>query len=78
MNRSAWQKIAALGFAVLLLGAGAALAQEETGNVYVAVSDGQGASLPGVTVTLEGQGAPRVQVTNAQGQVRFLGLDPGT
>jgi hypothetical protein len=78
MKRSAWQRFAALGFAVLLLGAGAALAQEDTGNVYVVATDTQGAALPGVTVTLEGFGAPRVQVTNAQGQVRFLGLDPGT
>jgi hypothetical protein len=29
-------------------------------------------------VTLSGYGAPRVQVTNAQGEVRFLNLDPGS
>lgn len=32
---------------------------------------------PGVTITLQGQGAPQVQVTNAQGHFRFLGLAPG-
>ncbi|MEZ5333513.1 MAG: TonB-dependent receptor, partial [Thermoanaerobaculia bacterium] len=73
-----WRGIAIVGLALLLASVAPLAAQEETGNVYVAVSDGQGAALPGVTVTLAGLGAPRVQVTNAQGQARFLGLDPGS
>ncbi|MEZ5332271.1 MAG: TonB-dependent receptor [Thermoanaerobaculia bacterium] len=68
----------ALGLLLSLVSTTAVRAQEETGNVYVEVTDGQGAALPGVTVTLSGQGAPRVQVTNAQGQGRFLSLDPGS
>jgi hypothetical protein len=40
--------------------------------------DDQNAALPGVTATLTGDGAPEVQVTDAVGQVRFLGLAPGT
>jgi hypothetical protein len=40
------------------------------------VADDKGAALPGVTVTLTGEVAPQVQVTNAQGQFRFLGLPP--
>ena len=63
----------------LLLGtASNAIAQEETGNVYVSVLDPDGTALPGVTVELTGMGAPRIMVTNTQGEVRFLGLDPGT
>jgi hypothetical protein len=56
---------------------GVAFGQEETGNCYIEVKDNEGAALPGVTVTLTGGGAPRVQVTNAQGQARFLALSPG-
>ena len=50
----------------------------QTGNLYGTVVDNQGQALPGVTVTLTGQGAPQVQVTNAQGQFRFLMLSPGS
>jgi hypothetical protein len=63
---------------LLLVGGGAAFAQLQSGNLYGTVVDEQGAALPGVTVTLSGQGAPQVQVTNAQGQFRFLGLSPGS
>jgi Carboxypeptidase regulatory-like domain/TonB-dependent Receptor Plug Domain len=62
----------------LLLAAPAVYAQEETGNVYVVVNDNQGAALPGVTVELSGVGAPQLQITNAQGQVRYVSLSPGT
>jgi outer membrane receptor protein involved in Fe transport len=62
----------------LLVAGGAAYAQLQTGNLYGKVADEQGAALPGVTVTLTGQGAPQVQVTNAQGDFRFLGLGPGS
>jgi hypothetical protein len=63
---------------MLLLGAtGAVFAQQQVGNIYVEITDNAGAKLPGVTVTVEGYGAPRVQVTNANGQARFLSLDPG-
>ncbi|HXT52289.1 MAG TPA: carboxypeptidase regulatory-like domain-containing protein [Thermoanaerobaculia bacterium] len=69
----------ALAFtAVALLVAGGAYAQLQTGNLYGTVKDQQGAPLPGVTATLTGGGAPQVQVTNAQGQFRFLNLAPGS
>ncbi|MDX1745075.1 MAG: TonB-dependent receptor, partial [Halobacteriales archaeon] len=65
-------------FAVLaLVGAGTAFGQAQKGNLYGTVTDQQGSELPGVTVELTGIGAPRVQVTNAEGEFRFLGLDPG-
>ena len=71
-----WGRVVAV-LAILLLTAGVASAQQQTGNLYGTTVDEQGSPLPGVNVTLTGQGAPQVQVTNAQGQFRFLGLSPG-
>jgi hypothetical protein len=73
-----WGQVCVLAGALLLLGAGAAFAQLQSGNLYGKVSDEAGAALPGVTVTLDTGEAPRVQVTNAQGEFRFLGLAPAT
>jgi hypothetical protein len=50
---------------------------QDTGGLYGTAADQQGVALPGVTVTLSGNGAPQVQVTDAQGQFRFLFLQPG-
>ena len=61
----------------LLCAAGSALAQEETGNLYGIVTDTGGDFLPGATVELSGMGAPRTQLGDADGNFRFLGLDPG-
>jgi carboxypeptidase family protein len=73
-----WGRIVAVAALLLLVGGGTAFAQLQTGNLYGTVKDDQGAPLPGVTVTLVGGGAPQVQVTNAQGQFRFLSLAPGS
>jgi len=64
--------------ALLLAMAVPAFAQLQTGDVFGTVTDEQGQALPGVTVTLSGVGAPQVQVTDAEGQFRFLNLYPGT
>ncbi len=77
MNRSTWRKFVALGVVLLLGSAAGVLAQEETGNVYAKIKDTGGNALPGVTCELSGLGAPRMQVSNAAGEVRWLGLDPG-
>jgi len=61
---------------LFLLTGAAAFAQLQTGNLYGKVSDQTGAVLPGVTVTLDTGEAPQVQVTNAQGEFRFLSLPP--
>jgi hypothetical protein len=53
-------------------------AQFQTGNIYGKVQAKDGSVLPGVTVTLTGVGAPATQVTDAQGNFRFLNLSPGT
>jgi Carboxypeptidase regulatory-like domain len=71
-------RVAALAAALLLAATTAAFAQLQTGNVYGKVSDQQGAALPGVTVTLDTGAAQEVQVTNAQGEFRFLSLPPAT
>jgi Carboxypeptidase regulatory-like domain len=73
-----WGRIVAVAAVLLVLGGGAAFAQLQTGNLYGTVMDEQGSALPGVTVTLVGQAAPQVQVTNAQGEFRFLGLSPAS
>ena len=65
--------------AILLLAVGAsAFAQLQTGNLYGKVADQHGAALPGVTVTLDTGAAQDVQVTNAQGEFRFLSLPPSS
>ncbi|MEI6666885.1 MAG: TonB-dependent receptor [Acidobacteriota bacterium] len=52
-------------------------AQTLTGTVTGKVVDQQGGVLPGVTVTLTGKTGTQTQVTDAQGEYRFLGLTPG-
>ncbi|HEV8582828.1 MAG TPA: carboxypeptidase regulatory-like domain-containing protein [Thermoanaerobaculia bacterium] len=70
---------ARLTLALLLLTAAVpALAQLQTGDLYGKVADEQGKPLPGVTITLTGVGAPQVQVTEEEGQFRYLNLYPGT
>ncbi|HEY0514701.1 MAG TPA: carboxypeptidase regulatory-like domain-containing protein [Thermoanaerobaculia bacterium] len=76
-NIHSWGRIVAVAALLLLAVGGAAFAQLQTGSLYGTVTDDKGAALPGVTVTLGGQAAPQVQVTNAQGQFRFLSLSPG-
>jgi hypothetical protein len=73
-----WGRTVVVAALLLLVVGGTAFAQLQSGNLYGSVVDDKGAALPGVTVTLTGSGAPQVQVTNAQGQFRFLGLPPGT
>jgi len=64
---------------VLAMGwTGVALAQLQTGDLYGTTHDEKGELLPGVTVTLTGTGAPRIQTSDAEGEFRFLGLYPGT
>ena len=77
-SNNLWGRIVAVAVLSLLVVGGTAFAQQQTGNLFGTVADEQGAALPGVTVTLSGSGAPQVQVTNAEGQFRFLGLSPGS
>jgi hypothetical protein len=77
-SNNLWGRIVAVAALLLLVSGGAAFAQLQSGNLYGTVTDDQGATLPGVSVSLTGSGAPQVQVTDAQGRFRFLGLGPGT
>jgi hypothetical protein len=72
-----WGRFVAVAAMLLVLSTGAAMAQLQSGNLYGKVADQTGAILPGVTVTLDTGAAPQVQVTNAQGEFRFLSLSPG-
>ncbi|MEP6994759.1 MAG: TonB-dependent receptor, partial [Acidobacteriota bacterium] len=75
-------RVFASGLMVLVMLALAvpALAQfgEAKGGLFGRAVDEQGGSLPGVAVTLAGQGAPQNQTTDARGEFRFLNLSPGT
>ena len=77
MTSTKWQRWLAIVVLLTLGSAGAGLAQEETGNIYGKVTDTGGAGLPGVSVEITGPGAPRQQLTDVQGNFRFLSLDPG-
>jgi hypothetical protein len=76
-----WETISravALALVATLAASGVLLAQAQTGNVYGTVVDDKGQPLPGVTLTISGATTPVVQVSDAQGQFRFLGLSPST
>jgi hypothetical protein len=72
-----WGRVVAVAALLLLIGA-PSFAQLQSGNLYGTAVDDKGSALPGVTVTVSGNGAPAVQVTDAQGKFRFLGLSPGS
>ncbi len=66
--------------AVLLLTAGTALAQTQTGTITGVVTDEQGAVMPGVTVSIQSPaliGGTRTTVTNSTGSYQFSQLAPG-
>ncbi|HUP21339.1 MAG TPA: TonB-dependent receptor, partial [Thermoanaerobaculia bacterium] len=78
LNHSARAHWATFALALALtFGSVALVAQAPTGNLFGTVADSGGQVLPGVTVTLTGVGAEKTQITDQQGQFRFLALDPG-
>jgi hypothetical protein len=62
---------------LLALGATTASAQTLTGTIAGRITDAQGGALPGVLVTLASRTGETTQTTDAQGDFRFLGLNPG-
>ena len=50
---------------------------QATGNLFVEVTDNEGVALPGVLIVVSGIGASKAQITDANGAVRILNLDPG-
>jgi hypothetical protein len=73
-----WGRALLMAACLLLAAGGTAFAQLQTGNLYGKIVDQQGTALPGVTVTLDTGAAQEVQVSNAQGEVRFLSLPPAS
>ncbi|MCK5379227.1 MAG: carboxypeptidase regulatory-like domain-containing protein, partial [Acidobacteria bacterium] len=67
-------------FMFVALIAGAAYAQETTGEVRGSVVDPDGAMLPGVTITIENDmtGLDRTSIADSRGTFRFAALPPGT
>ncbi len=67
-------------FMIVALVAGAAYAQETTGEIRGVVLDPDGAALPGVTITIENaaNGISRTSISDARGAYRFPALPPGT
>jgi hypothetical protein len=64
--------------ALMFVWSASAGAQTLTGTISGKVTDEQGGVLPGVTVTLTSAQGPQTQVTDAKGEFRFIGLQPGT
>jgi hypothetical protein len=64
-----------LAFAAL---AAPAMAQVQSGTISGTIQDQQGATLPGVTVTLTGSDRTVTFVTTDDGRYRFLNVPPGT
>src|ERR1700730_5332571 len=65
---------------LLFAGASAAIAQVSTGEVFGKVTDGTGAVLPGVSVTLSGPSLiqPMAAVSSESGAYRFPSIPIGT
>ena len=66
--------------AAALLAAGAALAQDTTGNIKGSVTSDDGLALPGATATLQNTqtGLERIEITDGRGEFRFMALPPGS
>jgi hypothetical protein len=58
--------------------ASVASGQALVGTISGSVVDQQGAFLPGVNVTLTGKTGSQTQTTDANGEYRFIGLNPGS
>ncbi len=78
MHRQTFRKrILGLALGLMLVVSGTASAQSMSGTIAGRVMDAQGGALPGVLVTLVSRTGETTQTTDAQGDFRFLGLNPG-
>jgi hypothetical protein len=75
MKRSAFLLVFLLAFGLL---GGTGLAQTQTGTVVGKVTDQQGGVLPGVTMTLAGPRGSLTTVSDAEGNFRFVGVQPAS
>jgi len=76
-SNTMWSRAIAVAFALLLV-AGVASAQLQSGNLFVTVNDEKGAARPGSTITLSGNGGNQLGTSDANGAAKFLGLSPGS
>jgi hypothetical protein len=67
-----------LALLVCIAYSGVGFAQVQSGSIAGPIRDPQGAALPGVLLTLEGQGPSRTFTSDDTGQYRFLNLPPGS
>src|SRR5262245_29771967 len=73
------KRLIGLALALALVGGPQLLAQASGGTVYGTVADASGAMLPGATITMTGAGTgTRTTASGAQGDFRFLNVNPGT
>jgi hypothetical protein len=70
-------RILGLALGLTLLIAGTVSAQSMSGSIAGRITDAQGGALPGVLVTLVSTTGETTRTTDAQGDFRFLGLNPG-
>src|SRR5947207_1864427 len=68
----------ALGVLLAILLALPAAAQTLVGSVTGKVTDEQGGSLPGVSITLVGKTGSKTTTSETDGTYRFQAVDPGT
>ena len=71
------KRLVGSALALALILSGTAAAQSISGTITGRVLDAQGGALPGVLVTLVSRTGETTQTTDAQGDFRFLGLNPG-
>ncbi len=71
------KRLVGSALALALILSGTAAAQSISGTITGRVLDPQGGALPGVLVTLVSRTGETTQTTDAQGDFRFLGLNPG-
>ncbi len=71
------KRILAGVLALVLVSAAPAAAQSISGTISGRIVDASGGALPGVLVTLVSRTGEITQTTDAQGDYRFLGLNPG-
>jgi len=76
MRGKRFLRTALVAVAVLVM-AGLALGQAQSGNIYGKVVAEDGSALPGVTVTLSGGGPTLVSAADSRGDFHFLTLAPG-
>jgi hypothetical protein len=72
-----WTRAVVAAMLLSLLAVSGAYAQVQSGSITGVVVGSDEATLPGVTVTLTGIGAPQTVVTDTTGRFRFNNLSPG-